>query len=432
MAENSTSTMTVRKTILSKIKMEGNKAIPVRADGEVLEEKTILDQEYQGTSGDKYERASLTDIAGRGDGAEDEQDGPTNGLVKHTDAYLFGGKEYPIVACKTSTEVLDSLNEGKYMAISFSVNFSRMDSESLETNLRDFQPNHVELPRKRISYNITEEGLIVVEPNINGFKVSCFMEDLDEETYKSLDDLNQWIEDYQGYLLEQTIDKLSKLGVASDDLLKAQICVGLIPRTRHKYESRKALELNPDKRVITKEIREESRGIAEALNAELELMPMTNQVVEFGCSVYTLEVTTKSADQMGWTSSRSNISYFTKGARNGRIVRITGSKRKVPLVSNMVQGVKETLESLAPVVVTIFENCARAQLELEQLAIPNYPESKKCEKKNVLELLELDASVSHQMEAEYTAAANRFLNDHFKNEQTRNISSLLASLTRTE
>lgn len=423
---------TVRDTILARVKMDGSKATPIRKDGEVLEEKTILDQEYNAGTEAEYKRASLTDIASRGDGVEDEQDGPTNGLVKHTDAYLFRGKEYPVVVCKTSTEVLDSLREGKYMAISFSINFSRMDSESLETNLRDFQPSHVELPRKRISNNINEEGLIVVEPSINGFKISCFMEDLDDKTFKSLDELNQWIEDYQGYLLETTMKLLRSKGVRVEDLLKSQICVGLIPRTRQKYESRMALERDPDNRVITKEIREQSRAIAEALNAQLELMPLTNQVVEFGCSVYTLEVTTKSADQMGWTSSRNNISYFVKGDRNGRIVRLTGSKRKIPLVSEMTQSVKEVLESLAPVVVTVFENCARAQLGLDQLLVPTYPETKKCETKNVLELFELDPAASYEMEAEYTAAANEFLNSHFKKEEARNIRSLLGSLTNRE
>lgn len=423
---------TVREAILSRIKMDGAKATPIRQEGEVIAEQTILDQEYKVGSETEYRRASLTDIASRGDGVEDEQDGPTNGLVKHTDAYSFNGKTYPVVVCKTSTEVLDSLREAKYMAISFSINFSRMDSESLETNLRNFQPSHVELPRKRISNNINNEGLIVVEPSINGFKISCFMEDLDDKTFQSLDELNLWIENYQGYLLETTMRLLQSKGVRVEDLLKSQICVGLIPRTRQKYESRMALDRDPDSRVITREIREQSRAIAEALNAQLELMPLTNQVVEFGCSVYTLEVTTKSADQMGWTSSRNNISYFTKGERNGRIVRMTGSKRKIPLVSEMTLGVKETLESLAPVVVTVFENCARAQLGLPQLALPPYPEEKKCTTENVVELFGLDPSLGYEMEAEYTAAANDFLNSHFKREEARNIRSLLGSLVNRD
>lgn len=423
-------TMTVRDAIMARISMEGNKATPIREDGEVQKELTILDQEYDADKEAEYKRATLTDIATRGDGsAEDEQDGPNNGLVKHTDAYLFGGKEYPVVVCKTSTEVLDSLREGKYMAISFSINFSRMDSESLESNLRDFQPSHIELPRKRLSNNVNEEGLIIVEPSINGFKISCFMEDLDDRTFKSIDELNRWIEDYQGFLLEDTMKRLQSKGVPVNDLLKSQICVGLIPRTRQKFESREALKRNPDHPVISKEIREQSRGIAEALNAQLELMPMTSQVVEFGCSVYTIEITAKSADQMGWTSSRNNISYFTKGERNGRIVRITGSKRKIPLVAEMTRGVKETLERLAPIVVTVFENCARSQLKLEQLPVPAYPERKKCSTKNIVELFNIDPMVSFQMESQYTNAANEFLNSHFKSEEARNIRSLLSSMT---
>jgi len=424
-------TNTVREEILSRIRMEGEQAIPIREDEELQKEKTILDQEYKAfEKGSEYKRASLADIASRDDGAEDEEDGPNQGLVKHTDAYLFKGKEYPVVVCKVSTEVLDSLNTGKYMAISFFANFSRMDSESLETTLKDFQPSHIDLPRKRISNNINEDGLIVVEPSINGFKISCFMEDLDPDTYKSIDELNQWIEDYQGYLLEETMKLLHEKGVDIDDLLKSQICVGLIPRTRQKYESRKAIE-NGDS-VITKDIREKSRAVAEALNAQLELMPLTNQIVEFGCSVYTLEVTQKNATQMGWTSSRKNISYFTKGSVNGRIVRITGSKRKIPLVSEKTAEVKDVLEQLAPVVVTVFENCARAQLGLPKLPVPNYPDKKKCEKKNVAELFEIGAEKCRQIEDDYTQKANDFLNKYFKSEETRDICSLLGKLRSSD
>lgn len=427
-------TKTVRGSIMSRLAVSGSKVVPVRKDGEVVEEKTILDQEYiAGKKDAEYKKASLSDMASRGEEVEDELDGPNNGLIKHTDAYQFGGKEYPVVVCKTSTEVLDSLREGKYMAISFSIDFSRMDSESLETNLKDFQPTHVDLPRRRISNHINPEGMIVVEPSINGFKISCFMEDIDEKTFDSLDNLNQWIEDYQGYLLETTMKLLNSKGVSAESLLRSQISVGLIPRTRRKFESRRALAAgNGESKIITKEIREESRAVAESLNAQLELMPLTSQVVEFGCSVYTLEVTTKSGDSMGWTSSRSNISYFTKGDRNGRIVRITGSKRKIPLVSEMTESVKDCLGALLPVVVTVFENCARAQLKITPLPVPNYPEEKKCTTKNVLELFDLDGELCQKIEQEYTSKANDFLNSYFKEEESRNIRSLLGSLSKSE
>lgn len=427
---NSDLALTVREVIMSRMKVEGNKVSPVRREGEIIKEKTILDQEYKANSDASYKHVSLADIASRGDGVEDELDGPNNNLVQHTDAYLFNGVKYPVVACKTSTEVLDSLKEGKYMAISFKVEFSRMDSESLETNLKDFQPTHVNLPKRRISNNIDDEGFIVVEPSINGFKISCFMEDISEEQFWSLDTLNQWIEDYQGYLLEMTMRNLRAKGVEDKDLIKSQVCTGLIPKTRQKYESFMAMEKDPDRKVITKSIRDQSRSIAEALNAQLELMPLTNQVVEFGCSVYTIEVTTKSGDQMGWHSQRNNISYFEKGAGNGRIVRLVGSKRKIPLVSDMTQEVKKTLEYLAPVVVTVFENCARDQLGIEKLSVPDYPANFKCSTKNIVELTGADPQEVAQMEAEYTMAANSFLNEHFKREESRNIQSLLGSLAQ--
>lgn len=315
------------------------------------------------------------------------------------------------------------------MAVSFQINISKLDGGSLETGLRNFRPRAANLPRSRKSTRL-EGNLVVVEPNINGFKISVFVEDLDDANYKALCNLNNWIEEYQGALLESVLLELQKMGVPVEALAKSQSSLGVIPKARRLFESKVAREGEGETNatpVITKDIRIRSRAFANELNDALGLEPLTNTTIEFGLQVYTVQVTTNSEVIQNWKSQRSNFSYFSKGEVAGRTNRLTGSKRKIPVTQTSLPGVLSKLESLIPSVLTTFENIARSQLGYKLVEAVPLPPAIRCQKKNINELFDLAVSVTYAYQQEYMTLALAELDKRLKTDEARQIRSLMES-----
>lgn len=421
---------TIKEVILSKINIaEDGTVTPNRTAEEakkISNAESILEKEYtENKDFADYTSVSLTDLADAGEKKEQE-DAVDPGLIGHTDAIRIKDKVFSVVTAKTATEVLNSLEEGTYMSISFSIEVSKADSGSIEMGTRNFRPNGIRLPRARKSTRL-EGNMIVIEPNINGFKVSTFIEELDDKNYNRLVALNNWIEDYQGALLEGVLNELVAMGVPTEVLAKAQSALGIIPKARRLYESKKSREGDPsdaDYGVITEDIRKASGAFATTLNDELDLNPLTNTTIEFGLMVSTIQITKDSATIKEWKSGRSNLSYFKKGACSGRISRLVGSRRKIPVTQNSVKKVMDQLEELIPCVLNVFENIARSQLGINELPPITLPKSIKNNTANINELFHLDPMITYNFQQDYLNKAVKKLNEEITLDETRKIRSI--------
>lgn len=405
--------MKIKEKVMSKLEIKDGVLIPKR-DVPVEEEKSILDQEYVGIDnpGD-YRSVRIEDIQ---TASVAEAEDVAKGNLKHTDVVRIGGKDISVVAAKTITEVLDSLAEGKYQALSFSVNFDKVDSASIETGIRNFRPQDNPLPRGRRGTKI-EDGLVVVEPAINGYKITVLMEDISESDYDALTKLMNAIEDSQGYFLEQTIQGLSMKGVPKEELVKNQASIGVVAKARRSYESKMA-----NGSPITSEIRNKSAVLANNLNEELNLMPLTGQVVEYGLQVFTVEVTEGTPD---WSSARSNISYFKKGNVSGRIVRIGGCKRKIPILNEMVPEVVSEMTKLAIWTSSLFEEIAIHQLGIEARSSVKDFNVPKNEHTNVCDLFGIDASEVYSMSKSLFDQAKDFMTKNSQEETANKMMTIM-------
>lgn len=421
--------MTVREKIKAQIEEKNNQLVPKRTEEELKEaitEKTVLDQEYEARTEGDYTSIDISGLlisASENPSENPESQNLDIRSIRHTDGYLINGKIINTLVCKTSTEVLDYLVNGKYMAAKFMVNFRKSDSDTIETGLRDFTPRNYFLPRSRRSTTV-RDNMVIVEPNLNGFSITVFVEDLDDVSYKELQELITWITGYQGYLLENTIQKLSAYGVPSDDLVKSQTTVGLVRKTRNMYEQKKMAQMNEDHR--TPGIIEDSAQFANQLNEYLALQPLTDTSVEFGIQVFTVEVTDDPLVKKSWTSSRRNFSYFTKGNTQGRVNRVGGNVRQIPIVQDMVPDVEKTIWSLIPTILTRFENAARRQVGYSIL-IPDIslPKERKARTANVADLLGVDSGEAFRISRSYSEKALQFLRDSLQEDRANKIQSLL-------
>lgn len=427
---------TIAETIKKRLTVEGDKVLPNRTEEEtkrICDNESLLDKEFVGAAKQvDYTAVKLTDLAGEGEKSESNpEDALDPGLIGHTDAICIGGRTFSVVVAKTATEVLNCLQEGIYMAVSFEINILKLDSGSLETGTRDFRPRAANLPRARKSTRL-EDNLVVIEPSLNGFKISVFVEELDDASYETLTNLNDWIEDYQGALLEKVLLELKDMGVPMEALLKSQSSLGVIPKARRLYESKIAREdLSEDETpVITQEIRKKSGQFANTLNDALNLEPLTNTTIEFGLQAYTVQVTKKAEIIKEWKSSRSNLSYFQKGEASGRITRLVGSKRKIPVTQASLPGVMSKLEEMVPNVLTTFENIARSQLNLPLVDTAPLPKPIKCNKKNINELFNVDPSVTYGYQMEYLAQAREEIEKQLKDQEGKSIISLMEKFTK--
>lgn len=427
---------TIAETIKSRLTVDGEKVLPDRTEEEtkkICDNESLLEKEFIGAAKQvDYTAVKLTDLAGEGERSESNPEEALDpGLIGHTDAIRVGGETFSVVVAKTATEVLNCLQEGLYMAVSFEINILKLDSGSLETGTRDFRPRAANLPRARKSTRL-EDNLVVIEPSLNGFKISVFVEELDDNSYAALMKLNDWIEDYQGALLEKVLLELKDMGVPEEALLRSQSSLGVIPKARRLFESKVAREgLEEDETpVITQDIRKQSGQFANTLNDALNLEPLTNTTIEFGLQAYTVQVTKRAEIIKEWKSSRSNLSYFQKGEVSGRITRLVGSKRKIPVTQVSLPKVMNKLEELVPNVLTTFENIARSQLDLPLVAVAQLPESIKCEKRNINELFGVDPSVTYGYQMEYLAQAKEEIEKKIKSQEGKSIISLMEKFTR--
>lgn len=421
--------MTVREKIQSHIEEKEGKLVPKRTAKELEEavkEKTVLDQEFESRAEGDYTTIGIEGLLTKA-AAVPVQDGDSPDLnvqsIRHTDGYLIDGEVVNTLVCKTSTEVLDYLVNGKYMAAKFQVNFRKSDSDAVETGLRDFTPRNYFLPRSRRSTTV-RDNMIIVEPNLNGFSITVFIEDLDDISYQELQELITWITGYQGYLLEETIRRLSDLGVPSEELVKSQTTVGLVRKTRNIFEKKKMVQMGEEHR--TAGIVEESSNFANELNDYLALQPLTDTSVEFGVQVFTVEVTDDPLVKGTWTSARRNFSYFQKGNTQGRVNRVGGNVRQIPVVQDMIPDVEKTLWTLIPTTLTRFENAARRQVGYKSL-LPNVPlpKEKKARSNNVADLLKVSATDAFKISRSYSEKALQFLQQYLKEDKANKIQSLL-------
>lgn len=428
---------TVREEIKSRLKINGSDVQPNRTEEEAKKAvgvRSILDQEFSSfLSNYDYKSVSLDDLTGFGEEKESSEAESADNLIGHTDAIEFEGKRYPVIVAKTTTEVLNKLPDGKYMQIQFLVEFHRSDSATLEGKMRDFVPRHADLPKSRVSTKL-ENGLVVVEPNLNGFKITALMEDLDDVSYHQLDNLNKWIELYQGALLESTLEKMKDRGVDEWDMARSQVTIGLISRARRVFESKKARmeAAEGETPVITPAIRRDSAIFANELNDLLNLLPLTGSTVRFGTQVSIIEVTTDKKISDSWKSARGNFSYFKKGESAGRINRVSGSLRSTPITSEMEEQVARNLSTIIPSVLTIFENVVREQIGIEKLDVIELPEVREPKTSNIQELFGLDPKELAALEGEYLDRTDREISNHFKNAEVKQIGSILGLLRKQE
>lgn len=418
--------MTVKETIKAKI-LEENGIKPKRTKEELEQAKkakNILEQEFREREEGDYRTIDLGNLQTTAAGSEDEENGESVNIdsIRHTDAIVIGSKSYNVVAAKTTSEVLDKITDGKYQCISFYVDFRKMDADTLETTLRNFQPSPIDLPRGRKGVEI-EDGMIVVTPAINGFKITTLLESIDESSAKRLEELLEWIDCYQGYTLEKTLSTLHSMGVPTEELMTTQATVGLIPKARRIWERKKAKEVSNN--IITPAIRSASRDFAEALNQELSIPSLTGTAIEIGFQIFTVEVSTDPVRKSEWKSKRSNLSYFAKGNTEGRIERVAGNRRRIPVTQSQLEEAKNDMISFIPAVLTRFENVARKQLDYTNMEpVVPLPEKKSAKTKNVVELFGYSQEDFVRMTHNFNEKAMDKVNNDFLENVANHISVL--------
>lgn len=421
--------MKIGEKIKSKIKVEEGVLVPNRSEKELLEaekSRSILEQEY--VENDKhadYESIDITDL--EVSGAIKKEDIDVNS-IRHTDIILLNGIKHNVVAAKATSEVLDTLVNGKYQAITFYVNMRKSDAENLEGKIRPFLAPPMNIPKGRKALNV-EGPFIVVSPEINGFKITALMEILDEQSYDELVNACKMADNLQAYYLCKTLRGLNDAGVDLAELVKSQASVGLVANARKSLERRLAQEESTDGKIlITKDIRNRSRQFADKLNEDLQLIPLTRSTFEMGFQVYTLEVSTDPNRKSQWLSSRNNLSYFQKGAAQGRIERIVGNRRTVPVLTEDMPDVVKHCTAYASALLPIMENICRRQLNLPVLDEKYKFPDLKPDAYSIVDLFNLDPREANMIAANLSTRANKAVIEETKSNKVKTISTVLGNL----
>lgn len=365
---------TIRDTIKSNIQIQNGEVIPSRSKEQMEQEKKergILDKEYIQRSDGAYKTIRPEDMitAASTTSLDEEEESKTDNLavnsVKHTDGYICGGKFHNSIVTKTTTAVLDSIKEGTYDMLKYSIDFKRTDADSMEATIPAFVKNPIDIPRGTASF-VYKEIFIAIEPQPNGFYIACLVESIPDKQREALEALEDFTVNLQGYILENTLMGLKSSGISVQDLIRSQLLVGVVPAARKRFERIKAEQerkaSGAEKIVITDGIRTLSAEVADDLNAKLQSLPLTGESVTLGLDYKRIAKTINKEIIESWSSKRAGISYFKQGDTYGRIENIRSSRRTIPILADFVPKVISIVKELIPCVIDIFENTARAQV----------------------------------------------------------------------
>lgn len=424
--------MTNREVIRSKVKEENGILKPIRTDKELkqaLKSRSVLDQEYvENKEVGDYRTISIDKLnVAVGTNPEVAEDALDVDTIRHTDVIEIEGQKHNVVAAKTTSEILDQMLDGKFQSMGYYVNYSNADSTTVEGRIKNLKPTPIDLPKGRKGVNV-QDGMIIASPNINGLKVVTLAEQFDDISYAELVVAVDAMDNLQGYLLEKTLIALNKNGVSVEELLRSQASVGLVKNARRSYERASALEASGDGSIlITNEIRNKSRAFADNLNEELQLLPLTGETLEIGFQVFTVEVSTSAARKAQWTSSRSNLSYFDKGKAQGRIERIVGNKRRIPIINELVPESKELAIDFTHRILPIMENATRRQLGLTPLPYKvQFPANIKPTHKSIIDLFDIDPAHAHKVAANMATQANKAVKAAIQGQHVKTIETILS------
>lgn len=422
--------MTVKEKIKSRSVMKDGILTPVRTEKELAEAKksrTILDQEYNGVAVGEYSTIKITDLNTAATGDEKAEDLVDVNTIRHTDIIKISGIEHNVVALKTTSEVLETIPDGKYQSMSLEVKFTKTEAECLEGQIKGFLPPPMNLPKSRKALNVRGD-FIIVEPSINGFKISILAEELSDDSYDKIVKIAEAIDRMQAYYLCKTVKSLAENGIPVEDLIKSQAAVGVVPTARRAFERNMAEEASTDGKIlITSEIRDKSARFADKLNEDLQLAPLTRSSFMIGIQVFTIEVSTNPKKKATWLSSRSNLSYFKKGVSQGRIERLVGNKRTIPLMTEDVPEVAKACEGMVNATLPVFENAVRSQLGIDLLKdkyeIPDYePEAL-----SIVDLFNYDPVQARKIATKVATIANKAVKEAAKADRTKSIATVLGS-----